>query len=383
MHSVEVSVVMPCLNEARTLGICIDKALRTLEALEVSGEVVVADNGSTDGSRDIAREHGARVVDVPMRGYGAALMGGIQAASGTYVIMGDADDSYDFTALGPFIEKLREGHDLVVGNRFKGGIKPGAMPPLHRYFGNPVLSFTGRLFFRSPVGDFYCGLRGFSKEAYAALSMRCTGMEFAHEMVVRATLQGLRIGEVPTTLSPDGRERAPHLRTWRDGWRTLRFLLMFSPRWLFLYPGAAMMLVGAMTGLYIFITGTARINSLLLAMALAMMGFQSVLFAVIVRTFAVKERLLPPKEAFRGLAAHWTLERGITAGSAVFLLGIAGYTYATFYWGAHGFGDFPAALTRWVVIPSTFALTLGVQLVLNSFVLSILSLEHLGQCESP
>src|SRR3989440_8075796 len=240
----EVSVLMPCLNEAETLGTCINKAKASLKSRGVNGEVIIADNGSTDGSQEIARSLGARVVNVERRAYGNALMRGIATAHGKYVIMGDSDDSYDFTNLGPFLEKLRQGYDLVMGNRFLGGIQPGAMPPLHRYLGNPVLTAIGRLFFKSPSGDFHCGLRGFRRKAMLALDLRTTGMEFASEMVVKSTLHKLRITEVPTALQPDGRSRPPHLRSWSDGWRHLRFLLLYSPRWLFLYPGILLMAVG-------------------------------------------------------------------------------------------------------------------------------------------
>ena len=247
-NELELSIVMPCLNEAETLEVCIRKAQESLRKDEISGEVVIADNGSEDGSQEIAERLGARVVPVSGRGYGAALHGGFEAARGRFVIMGDADDSYDFSSLMPFVEKLREGYDLVMGNRFLGGIEPGAMPPLHRYLGNPVLTGIGRLFFRSPAGDFHCGLRGFRRDAILGLGLQTTGMEFASEMVVKSTLMGLRIAEVPTTLSPDGRSRPPHLRSWRDGWRHLRFLLLYSPRWLFLYPGAVLMLLGLVSG---------------------------------------------------------------------------------------------------------------------------------------
>ena len=246
--SPEVSVVMPCLNEAETLAVCIQKARACLADNGVSGEIIIADNGSTDGSQSIAEAGGARLVPVEAKGYGSALMGGIAAACGRFVIMADADDSYDFSALMPFIEKLRAGCDFVIGNRFKGGIAPGAMPPLHRYLGNPVLSGLGRLFFLCPAGDLHCGLRGFSRDAFERMKLQTTGMEFASEMVVKATLLGLRIAEVPTTLSPDGRSRPPHLRSWRDGWRHLRFMLLFSPRWLFLYPGLLLMLAGLGVG---------------------------------------------------------------------------------------------------------------------------------------
>src|SRR6266513_5466209 len=242
---------MPCLNEAETVATCVRKAIGFLAESGISGEVLVADNGSTDGSQQLATDAGARVVPISDKGYGNALMGGINAARGKYVIMGDADDSYDFTNLMPFVNELRKGADLVMGNRFQGGIAPGAMPPLHRYLGNPVLTFIGRLFFRSPVGDFHCGLRGFSKAAVARLDLRTTGMEFASEMVVKATLQRLRIAEVPTTLSRDGRNRPPHLRSWRDGWRHVRFLLIYSPRWLFLYPGTILMIAGLLAALWL------------------------------------------------------------------------------------------------------------------------------------
>ena len=240
----ELTILMPCLNEAETLATCIDKARRYLDTSGIRGEILVADNGSTDGSREIAAEHGARVVAVAERGYGAALKAGIKAAAGRYVIMGDADDSYDFSNLHPFVAKLREGVELVMGNRFKGGIAPGAMPGLHKYLGNPVLSGIGRLFFKSPIGDFHCGLRGFHRNAIAALGLESPGMEFASEMVVKATLRHKAIAEVPTTLSPDGRSRPPHLRSWRDGWRHLRFLMLFCPKWLFFYPGLVLLAAG-------------------------------------------------------------------------------------------------------------------------------------------
>ena len=344
VNPVEVSVVMPCLNEEKTVAVCIRKALDSMAALGVSGEVIIADNGSTDGSQAIARAEGARVVAVADQGYGAALRGGIEAAAGAYIIMGDSDDSYDFANLGPFIEKLREGHDLVMGNRFRGGIAPGAMPPLHRYLGNPVLSFIGRLLFRTPIRDFHCGLRGFSKAAFEKMDLRTTGMEFASEIVVKASLHGMRIAEVPTTLRPDGRDRPPHLRSWHDGWRHLRFLLIFCPRWLFLYPGFAMLAAGFILALLVLFTGAQRANSLLFAMALISIGFQSVSFSLIVRRFAEKEGLLPTKKSFDRLLARLTLERGVALGSCIFFLGIFGFACTTVYWGRTGFGTFPRVL---------------------------------------
>src|SRR6266487_2781972 len=280
--SIEFSIVMPCLKEAETLATCIQKAKRSLEENNVEGEIIIADNGSTDGSQEIAEQHGARVIDVQARGYGSALMGGIAAARGKYIIMGDADDSYDFSTLEPFVEKLRAGYDLVMGNRFKGGVKAGAMPALHRYLGNPVLTAIGRVFFHSPCGDFHCGLRGFAKDAVLRLDLRTTGMEFASEMIVKATLHKLQITEVPTTLSPDGRSRPPHLRSWRDGWRHLRFLLLYSPRWLFFYPGALLMAAGiALCGWLLpgprhVSSVTLDVHTLLYAAAAIVIGFQAV-----------------------------------------------------------------------------------------------------------
>ena len=324
---IELTVVMPCLNEAETLEVCIQKALASMEEMGVVGEVLIADNGSTDGSQDLARRSGARVVDVPTRGYGAALQGGIDAALGTYVIMGDADDSYDFSNLAPFVEKLREGYDLVMGNRFLGGIAPGAMPPLHRYLGNPVLTGIGRLFFRSPSGDFHCGLRGFRRTSVLALGLQTTGMEFASEMVVKATLMKQRIAEVPTTLSPDGRSRAPHLRSWRDGWRHLRFLLLFSPRWLFLVPGVVLSVLGLVT-MVMLVPGSMRIgsfafdvNTMLYAAAATFIGYQSVIFAVFTKIYGVSEGLLPEDSRLQRLYRVVKLETGLCAGVVLVLLG--------------------------------------------------------------
>src|SRR5882724_6440562 len=302
-EAIELSVVMPCLNEAETLETCIRKAQEAMRKANISGEVVIADNGSSDGSVAIGERLGARVVHIKAKGYGNALMGGIAAAAGEYIVMGDADDSYDFGHIARFIEPLRKGSDLVMGNRFRGGIQKAAMPPLHRYFGNPALTRLGRLFFRSPVGDFYCGLRGFRKDAYERMGLRTTGMEFATEMIVKATLLRLQIAEVPTTLSPDGRSRPPHLRTWRDGWRTLRFFLLYSPRWLFLYPGMALMLAGFALGLWLLpaprpVGGvTFDVHTLVYAAAFVMLGFHAIAFAVFTKMFAISEGLLPPDPA--------------------------------------------------------------------------------------
>jgi glycosyltransferase involved in cell wall biosynthesis len=381
-ETIELSIVMPCLNEAETLAACIGKARGSLDRLNCAGEIVVVDNGSTDGSPELAVSLGARVVHVAARGYGNALMGGIEAARGRYVIMGDADDSYDFADLGSFVDKLREGYQLVMGNRFKGGIRPGAMPLLHRYFGNPLLSSIGRLFFGSPCGDFQCGLRGFSKEAIEGLDLRTTGMEFATEMVVKATLRGLRITEVPTSLSPDGRGRPPHLRSWRDGWRYLRFLLLYSPRWLFLYPGLALMLLGLLTGLLLLpgplTVGSVNfdVHSLLYAALATVIGFQAVTFALFSKIFAISEGLLPEDPRLTRLLRWVTLEMGLGLGALLLLYGLGGSVYALGDWGARAFGPLDPFRVFRVIIPAVTALVLGCQVILSSFFLSVLRLRR-------
>jgi glycosyltransferase involved in cell wall biosynthesis len=378
----ELSIVMPCLNEAETLAICIVKAQTSLRDLNIAGEVVIADNGSSDGSQAIAMQHGARVVEVKAKGYGNALMGGILAAHGSYIIMGDADDSYDFANLRPFIEKLREGYDLVMGNRFKGGIKPGAMPPLHKYLGNPVLTGIGRLFFKSPCGDFHCGLRGFRKDAILRLDLRTTGMEFASEMVVKATLHGMRLTEVPTTLSPDGRSRPPHLRSWRDGWRHLRFLLLYSPRWLFLYPGIFLMLAGLLFGAWL-LQGPLIVNhigfdvqTLLYAAAAIIVGFQAILFAVFTKGFAISEGLLPEDERLDRAFRYINLETGLLVGIILVLFGFASTIYALITWKATSFGPLDTSKTLRIIVPAVTALILGCQIILSSFFLSVLGLKR-------
>jgi glycosyltransferase involved in cell wall biosynthesis len=380
--ALELSIVMPCLNEAETLETCIAKAQQSIRELNLSGEVIIADNGSTDGSQQIAARLGARVVNVAARGYGSALMGGILAARGKYVIMGDADDSYDFTDLGPFVEKLRGGYDLVMGNRFKGGIKSGAMPRLHRYLGNPVLTGIGRILFRSPCGDFHCGLRGFSRDAIMRLDLRTTGMEFASEMVVKATLREMRIAEVPTILSPDGRNRPPHLRSWRDGWRHLRFLLLYSPRWLFLYPGMLLVLGGLITGAWLF-RGTVFIGhigfdvqTLLYAAVAIIIGLQAIIFALFTKVFAISEGLLPEDPRLNRVFRYVTLEVGLIAGGLLFLMGLAGSIYAVGSWEATSFGPLDPSKTLRIIIPSATALTVGCQIILSSFFLSVLRLRR-------
>ena len=381
-ENLELSIVMPCLNEAETLATCIRKAQSFLSGAGIAGEVVIADNGSTDGSPGIATSLGARVVSVEAKGYGSALRGGIEAARGRFVIMGDADDSYDFAALTPFVERLRAGDQLVMGNRFRGGIAPGAMPPLHRYLGNPVLTSIGRLFFGSPCGDFHCGLRGFEREAILGLGLRTTGMEFASEMVVRATLDELRIVEVPTTLSKDGRNRPPHLRSWRDGWRHLRFLLMYSPRWLFLYPGLLLMGVGLGLGGWLLpaprrVGGVELdVHTLLYTAMAVVIGFQAVLFAVFTKVFVIREGLMPPDRRLDRLFDVVTLEVGLTVGLLLLLGGAGGTLYSIGLWDQQNFGPLNPREVMRGAIPSGMALILGSQILLSSFFLSILGLKR-------
>jgi hypothetical protein len=379
---VELTVVMPCLNEAETVATCVRKAVKFIADSGISGEVVVADNGSTDGSQQLAEDAGARVVDIQDTGYGNALMGGILAARGEYVIMGDADDSYDFTNLMPFIEELRNGSDLVMGNRFKGGVEPGAMPPLHRYLGNPVLSFVGRLFFRSKIGDFHCGLRGFRKDSAIALGLQSTGMEFASEMVVKATLAKQKITEVPTTLKKDGRSHPPHLRSWRDGWRHLRFLLLFSPRWLFFLPGlvigAAGIVIGALvaTGPLTIGSVTFDVDTLVAASAMVVIGFQAVLFWLFTQVYAGAEGFLPEEPKVQRLLEKLSLERGLIAGAVIGVAGLVGLIFSLTYWQANKFGQLNYEHALRLMVPSVTALVLSCQLILGTFFLSILGIKQ-------
>lgn len=379
--SIELTIVMPCLNEAETLATCIRKAQGFLERYGVAGEIVVGDNGSTDGSQAIAERLGARVVHIPTRGYGAALYGATLTARGRYVIMGDSDDSYDFSNLMPFLEKLRAGYDLVMGNRFKGGIQPGAMPWKNRYIGNPVLTGIGRLLFRCPVGDFHCGLRGYSLEAFKKMDLRTTGMEFASEMVIKATLMGMRIAEVPTTLAPDGRSRPPHLRPWRDGWRHLRFMPLYSPRWLFLYPGLALMLLGLAVGVWL-LPGPQRVagvvfdvHTLLYAALAVLIGFQCVTFALLAKVFAVNEGLLPEDPRLTQLFKYITLEIGLILGGLLTVGGLVGSVTAVASWNEVAYGPLDAGRTLRLVIPSVLCLMLGCETILASLFLSILGLR--------
>lgn len=376
----ELTILMPCLNEAQTLATCIAKAQGFLQRAGVDGEVLIADNGSDDGSQQIAQAHGARVVDIASRGYGAALIGGIAAAQGRFVIMGDADDSYDFSHLDDFVDQLRGGAQLVMGNRFRGGIADGAMPPLHRYLGNPVLTGIGRLFFPSAIGDFHCGLRGFQRDAILGLKLQAPGMEFASEMVVKATLHRLRVVEVPTTLSPDGRNRPPHLRSWRDGWRHLRLLLVFSPRWLFLYPGLTLTLLGALGMLWLLpqqrqLGGVVLgVHTLLFAGVAIVLGVQATSFALFAKVFAIQTGLLPGDARIAWFTRQATLERGLVGGLSLALAGLIGSAYALFQWGQAGFGPLGIDNTMRVVIPSATAILVGVQIAFSWFFLGVLQL---------
>ncbi len=379
---VELSIVMPCLNEAATVGICVQKSVDALKKHGIRGEVIIADNGSTDGSQQIARDCGARVVSVERRGYGSALQSGIAAARGQFVLMGDADDTYDFSQLDEFVAKLREGFDLVMGNRFRGKILPGAMPPLHRYLGNPVLTGLGRLFFKSPVGDFHCGLRAFRKDAIERLGLRTMGMEFASEMIVKAAAFGLRVTEIPTTLSPDRRDRPPHLRTWRDGWRHLRFLLLYSPRWLFLYPGIALFAVGILLSAFL-LPGPKKIgnvvfdiHTLLFAAMAILIGFQSAVFATFTKVFAISEGLLPEDPRLTRMFRYVTLELGLAVGILLILAGAGAWVLGLEYWRIHEFGPLDPQETLRIVIPGMVSFTLGFQIVLSSFFLSVLGMSR-------
>jgi len=381
-RSVELTILMPCLNEAETIETCVRKAMGYLEKSGIDGEVLIADNGSTDGSQGMARALGARVIDVPVRGYGAALIAGIENAHGRYVIMGDADDSYDFTALDPFVKELRAGGELVMGNRFKGGIAPGAMPFLHKYLGNPVLSQIGKTFFAIKIGDFHCGLRGFSREAIRKLDLNNTGMEFASEMVVKSAMRGVRIVEVPTTLKPDGRSRPPHLRTWRDGWRHLRFLLLHSPSWLFLYPGLFFIVIGALAALALSGGPLALgrvgldINTLAVACFAVLIGAQLVLFSGVSRRYAEIEGFLPESESFRWLKDLLTLERIAPVGAIFLVLGLIGFGVAVGQWASTGFGDLVGNRTLRVLLLGLTGITLGIQTIASGFLASVFEIRY-------
>lgn len=377
---IELTILMPCLNEAETLARCISKAQSFLARTGIAGEVVIADNGSTDGSREIAQRLGARVVAVPQRGYGAALNGGIQAARGRYVIMGDADDSYDFSRLDAFVAALRDGADLVMGNRFKGGIAPGAMPWHHRYIGNPVLSAIGRLFFRTPIADFHCGLRGFSRASVLALNLRTSGMEFASEMVVKAAQAQLDLREVPTTLDKDGRSRRPHLRAFRDGWRHLRFLLLFSPRWLFLYPGMLLLGLGLLVG-GILLPGPFRVahvnfdvHTFLVAALCIIVGLQSISFAVIGRRFASRYGFIPRSGSYDRMLEALTLERILLVALLLMLIGAGALFWGLGEWARRDFGALNPSSTMRPIILAMTALVSGFQLMMSGFMSSMINI---------
>jgi glycosyltransferase involved in cell wall biosynthesis len=377
-----VTIVMPCLNEAESLEPCIRKAQTAIADAGVQGEVLIADNGSTDGSIELAEQLGARVVHVKARGYGSALQGGFAAAHGKYILMGDADGSYDFAHLPRFIEALDAGSQLVMGNRFAGGIAPGAMPPLHRYVGNPGLSWMGRLFFGAPVGDFYCGLRAFRRDVLPTLNLQSPGMELGVEMVAKAALYGLKVSEVPTTLSPDLRSRPPHLRTWRDGWRTLRFFLLYSPRWLFFYPGLLLMVLGialsaaVLPGVIDVFGARLDVDTLLYAGAAIVVGFQGVVFAVLARVYAESEGFLPDTSLVRRARRMFSLERGLLIGGALLLASLVLTIIALVRWEQSSFHhlDYPSTLR--LAIPAAVALMLGVQLMFSSFFMSVLEIKR-------
>ncbi|HEY7911891.1 MAG TPA: glycosyltransferase family 2 protein [Blastocatellia bacterium] len=381
----ELSVIMPCLNEADTLGLCIEKTWRAMEESGIRGEIIVADNGSTDRSREIAASSGARVIEVEARGYGNALMGGIRAARGRYIIMGDSDDSYDFSEIPGFVEKLREGHDLVQGCRLPAGggrVMPGAMPFLHRYMGNPLFSFLARRWFNAPIHDVYCGLRGFTRDFYSRLDLRCTGMEFATEMIIKSSLYGAKIAEVPITLHPDGRRsHAPHLKTFRDGWRTLRFFMMYSPRWLFLVPGALLILAGV-AGYALAMPGvTLRgvrfdAHTLLFASLAILCGYQSIIFAVLTKTFAISEGLMPEDRRMNRFFKLVSLEKGLIAGALSLAAGIALLAVAVNQWREVDFGNLEYSRTMRWVIPGATLTALGLQTILSSFFISILRMRR-------
>lgn len=379
---IELSIVMPCLDEAESLETCIVKANSYLSRSGVEGEIIVADNGSTDGSQQIATRNGARVVDIANRGYGSALMGGIEAACGKYVIMGDADDSYDFADLDLFMERLRAGDELVMGNRFLGGIEAGAMPPLHKYLGNPILSWIGRVLFPSKIRDFHCGLRGFSREAVLGLGLRTTGMEFASEVVVKATLARLKVSEVPTTLKKDGRSRPPHLRSWRDGWRHLRFLLIFSPRWLFLYPGIVAFglgIIGSIALLFGPISLGAvgfDISSQLYLAALTLVGYQGVLFWLLTKLYGQREGFfLPRGKAFDALAERISVESSALAGVLAFLTGLGIAIAQVIVWANAGFGRLDPVETMRLAVPAALLMILGAQTIMSGMFMGILSVD--------
>lgn len=375
----ELTILMPCLNEAETLAICIRKAKTFLSENNIDGEVLISDNGSTDGSQDIAREEGARVVSTDIKGYGSALINGTKNAYGKYVIMGDADDSYDFLHLMPFVEKLREGYDLVMGDRFAGGIEEGAMPWSHKYIGNPVLSFIGRLFYNSRIRDFHCGLRGYNRESMLKLNLQTTGMEYASEMVVKSELNGLKIAEVPTTLSKDGRSRPPHLRSFRDGWRHLKFLFMYAPNWLLLYPGMFFLLLGLVLGGIIVVDKITinninfSIHTLLYCACLIIIGLSILQMYMIVKVFAYNHDFLPKNQIDWN---HMIKEdRIIALGAGIVMIGIVLSIIALETWKSFSMGDLNAEETMRIVIPAVLCLIVGFQSIFTGFIVGVMKIR--------
>lgn len=387
-ESLELTILMPCLNEAETISACVRKARDFLKQTSINGEVLVADNGSTDGSADLAFAAGARVVCISDKGYGNALRGGMCAAKGRFVIMADADESYDFSQLGDFVESLRAGNLMVIGNRFHGGIRSGAMPSLHRYIGNPLLSFAGRLLFSSGIGDFHCGLRGVDREAALQLGLQAPGMEFASEMIVKATLSGWRITEVPTVLSPTGRSRAPHLRTWQDGWRHLRFLLLMSPRWLMLYPGVLLIAVGVIAQIMIargtiLIAGVGfDIHTMLYAGGAVILGIQLILFSILARAIGVLKNVLPMSPSLARFLKAFTLERGILLGFFLSISGLAMAAYSLMSWAQARLAALDPSIVMRVAIPSVTLMIAGGEIIFSSFLLRFMDIRAPGAGDS-
>lgn len=380
-EGIELTILMPCLDEAETLEICIQKAYIFLKEHNVIGEVLIADNGSSDGSQEIAVRNGARVVNIEEKGYGSALQGGCASAYGEYVIMGDADDSYDFLALMPFLEKLREGYELVMGNRFKGGIAKGAMPPLHKYLGNPVLSFIGRMFYPSDIKDFHCGLRGYNRKSILALDLQTTGMEYASEMVVKATLNELKMTEVPTTLSPDGRTRPPHLRSWRDGWRHLKFLMMYSPNWTFLYPGLILTIIGLVVTGFICLgpinIGNVNfgINTMMYGAVAVLVGVNVTSFALFTKAYALNSGFIPNSNKTVSTFEKFTVEKGVVLGVVLTVIGLIATVIAFIIWGNNSFGNLQPESIMKITIPAVTLIAIGLELIFASFFLGILDIK--------
>lgn len=380
-EELELTILMPCLNEAETIEVCIKKAMKSLKDNKIKGEVLIADNGSTDGSQEIAKNCGARVENIKERGYGAALIGGCNAALGKYVIMGDADDSYAFDNIMPFVEKLREGYELVMGNRFKGGIEKGAMPPLHKYLGNPVLSGIGRIFYNSKIGDFHCGLRGYNTKKMRELNLKTTGMEYASEMVVKSELNGLKIAEVPTTLKKDGRSHAPHLRSWSDGWRHLKFLLMYSPKWLFLIPGIILTIIGLIGTCILSFTSISISNitfdtqTMLYSAMILMVGIQILFFAIFTKIYGMNNNMLPVKTKFDKTLLEMKFEKLLKIGVVLFIIGIILTIVAIAKWANVSFGDLNIRETMQITIPAITLLVCGIQIIFGSFFMGILQIK--------